>query len=378
MAKIINIGMIGAGGITHAIHIPAFQSCPEVRILAVCDNNLELAEKVAKQNRIKYVFKDYRKLLEVKEIDAVVIATPNLFHAPMATEAIEAGKHILLEKPIAMNYPEAKRLYNRAKKRGIINAVAFNYRFVPSLQYFKSLITSGKLGKIYHIRAFYLQQWPRPDIWSWRCDRSLAGTGHLGDLGSHLIDFARFLVGEFKSVTGNLTWMRKTRKDPLTGKIKKSDTDDACQFLAKFRNGATGVFEVTRYAPGRGCRTGYQYVEVNGSEGTVIYEFQSPESGKSTKGLPSPESLKICIGKENIASGKLEVIKVPASFLKVKHSERRLPARDPVWEPRYDLAHIFVHGIRTNVPVSPNFYDGMKAMQVVDAVVASEGREIFL
>ena len=359
----INIGIIGAGGIAELVHIPAFLSCPGADVAAICDCNVALAEKVGRKHYIAHVFQDYRCLLEMKDIHAVVIATPNCSHAIIATDAMRAGKHVLLEKPIAMDYGEAKRLYRTARSSGIVHMTAFNYRFMPAMQYLKSLVASGKLGRIYHFRAFYYQQWPGYG-WSWRCDRKLAGTGQLGDLGSHLIDFARFLIGEFKSVTGNLTNLMRSRRDPPSGAMRRADADDAAQFLAEFKNGATGLFEVTRFAPGRGCgRDEYQHVEINGANGTAIYELQSPES------------LRLCIGKKKLFSGKLDSVKVPARFLKVKCSKRTLPARDILHEPRFDQAHTFVHGIERGRSVSPNLFDGMKAMQVVDAVVESDRQE---
>ena len=355
----INIGLIGAGGIVEMVHIPAFLSCPGVRIAAVCDANIKLAQRVGRKNGIERAFADYRDVLDLKEIHGVVVATPNRFHAGIAMDAMRAGKHVLLEKPIAMDYREARKLYQTAKAKGIVNMAAFNYRFMPAMQYLKSLVASGKLGRIYHLRALYLQQWPGYD-WSWRCDTKLSGTGQLGDVGSHLIDFARFLVGEFKSVTGRLTNIMSRRRDQASGKMARADADDAARFLCEFVNGATGAFEVTRFAPGRGCgRDEHQRVEINGAKGTAVYELQSPES------------LRLCIGKRKLFSGRLETVGVPRRFFKVRCSRRRLPAADALLEPRFDQAHTFVHGIRTGRGVSPSFLDGMKAMQVIDAVASS-------
>lgn len=363
MAKRINIGIIGAGGIVNTIHIPGFLSCPEANILAICDMNIKSAEKTANQYNIKNVFKDYTELLRMKEIDGVAIATPNHLHAKMAIDAMNFEKHILLEKPIAMNYSEAINICNTAKKKKIITMTAFNYRFIPALRYLKSIIDSGKLGRIYHLRALYLQQWPGYN-WNWRCDKELSGTGQLGDTGSHLIDFAHFLVGDFKTVTGRLTNFINKRNSPVTGKMEKSDTDDACGFISEFENGASGLFEVTRLAAGRGCgKNEYQYLEINGSNGTAIYELQSPEM------------LKLCIGEQKIYSGEINCKKVPKEFLKVPCSTRELPAKDKLYEPRFDQAHTFIHGIKNNEKVSPDLFDGMKVMQVLDAIVKSSANK---
>ncbi len=376
MKREVTVGIIGAGGIADYVHIPGFKSCPDARIAVVCDSDIASARTLAEKHGIERVCADYREVLVDKEIDGVVIATPNAYHAHIAAEALSAGKHVLLEKPMAMNTSEAVRLYRLAEKSKLVNMVAFNYRFVPAIRYLKHLIAEGELGTIYHVRAFYLQQWPLEGNWIWRCDKSIAGTGHLGDLGSHLVDFARFLVGEFRAVFGSLTVLVPTRMDPATGKQRTCDADDAAQFIARFTNGASGVFDMTRYAPGRGCKSGYQFLEINGSRGSAIYEFQAPEEDDSPDIPHDGDSLSLCLGPKESVAGVFRRVKVPEAFLKVPFSSRALPAKLPLVEPRYDQAQTFVHGIRTGSQVSPSFYDGLRAVQVIEAVERSSATRV--
>ncbi|MEO0560878.1 MAG: Gfo/Idh/MocA family oxidoreductase [Chloroflexota bacterium] len=211
-------------------------------------------------------------MLENDEIDVFDNGGPNDTHAEPCIAAAEAGKHVFCEKPLARTAEEAKPMLDAAEKAGVKHMVAFNYRFVPAIMQVKKLIESGALGQIYHWRAVYLQGWgmdPTMET-SWRFQKDIAGSGALGDLGAHIIDLARFLVGEPKSVMGyTQNWM-PTRPDG-NGNAVKSDVDDGFVAAMEFENGALGTVEATRFARGRQNHNAF---EINAEKGSVSFNLE--------------------------------------------------------------------------------------------------------
>lgn len=227
---------------------------------------------------------DWKELMKRDDIDFVDITAPSNAHMEMALMAAEEKKNIFCEKPLAMTSVEAKQMWKAADKAGIVHQVGFNYRFVPAIQLAKKLINEGKLGEIYHFRGLYLQDWILdPDFpLVWRLDKNVAGSGSHGDINAHIIDLARYLVGDFKKVMG----MQKTfiKKRPIvesmdglsasgtgSGMMGDVTVDDASIFMTEFKNGALGTFEATRFAAGN--RNGMSF-EINGSKGSIRFYFQ--------------------------------------------------------------------------------------------------------
>nr|WP_067619747.1 Gfo/Idh/MocA family oxidoreductase [Alicyclobacillus acidiphilus] len=227
---------------------------------------------------------DWRKLLERDDIDVIDIVTPNYLHAEMAIAAAEAGKHVICEKPMAMTVEEAIRMRDAVKKNGVTGLLCHNYRFAPAVQYAKQLIASGRLGRIYHIRAQYLQDWIMDPNFPlvWRLRKEVTGSGALGDIGAHILDLARFLVGEITELTATMETFIKTRplgemSGGLEARVDGSqtgtvDVDDATAILAHFDNGALGVFEATRFAGGN--RNGNRF-EINGERGSIRWDLEN-------------------------------------------------------------------------------------------------------
>lgn len=356
----LNIGLIGCGWITENVHIPGLLLSGGAALRFACDANLEAAQHLAAVHDIPYVTQDYEDVLADKEVDAVIIATPNNLHKPITLAAIEAKKHVLCEKPIGLNLGECREMATAIEGTGLTNVVSFLYRFVPAMRYIRHLIDEGAFGEIRHFRANYLQLVPEFYL-GWRSNPELNGpTGALGDVGVHLIDFARYLVGDFRAVSGYTKTFLHERVLPATGEMIPCELDDAAGYLAEFENGATGVFEVSRLVPGRGCGLeDHQYVEVNGTKGTAVYSLQSPFS------------LEICPGQPYDAT-RLIKVKVPESFLRSAHSQREVLATAPNLGFRYDQGIEFVRAIQTgDQNTLPDIVDGLKAQAVVDAVLQS-------
>src|SRR6185503_10501623 len=215
----IGVAIVGCGGIALQNHLPGLALCPNTRVTALCDNDPGTLQRAVQQTGIKVSATNYGEIVTRDDVQAVIIATPNVTHAPIALAAINAGKHVLCEKPIAMNHAEALQMYRAAEAKGVRHMTAFTYRFVPAMRYMAHLVKSGALGQPFHFRSCRLQDWGRRSL-GWRQVKKLAGTGELGDMLSHRIDFSQMLFGRMDRLVANL----KRFFDDRAG--QPSDLDD--------------------------------------------------------------------------------------------------------------------------------------------------------
>jgi predicted dehydrogenase len=348
--KQIGIGIIGCGGIVLQNHLPGLALCPEAKLVALCDTNPAVLHHASQQTGVTAAHANYLDLLKQPGVDAVIIATPNFTHAPIALAAIAAGKHVLCEKPIAMNFAEAKAMLDAAEKAGVRHMTAFTYRFVPAMHYMSHLVKTGFIGQPYHFRSCRLQDWGTRAV-GWRQVAKLAGTGELGDMLSHRIDYAHLLVGPIKRLVAD------TRRFLDVRDGQPSDLEDWVTILAEFSNSpATGVLESSKVATGRGEGARSQdYCELNGSEGTLVFQLERP--------------LELQITKRGESS--LRTVPVPKEFLKWPGSSRDPHAGDPAFVFRYDQDVEFIQAIVQQRPCVPSFKEGAQAQAVMDAAVLS-------
>jgi predicted dehydrogenase len=282
MSKPLNVGLIGCGfmGRTHSNayrKVYNFFRTPLRPVLkAICDVNADKAKTFADTWGYESVETDWRKLLDRKDIELVDICVPNNMHKEIAIAAAKAGKMIICEKPLALSVAEGQEMVAAVEKAGVPNLVSFNYRRVPAVTLAKNLIDQGRLGRIFHYRAVFLQDWtisadlPQGGDALWRLDVKAAGSGVTGDLLAHCIDTAIWLNGPIKSVTAMTETFIKERKHTQTGKVEAVGIDDACAFLARFANGSLAVFESTRYA--RGHKALYTF-EINGEKASIAWDL---------------------------------------------------------------------------------------------------------
>lgn len=272
----IRMGVIGLGGISRS-HIKGIQKNPDGELVAVCD----VIEKSLKDKGDEYGideshrFKDHLELLQCADVDAVAICTPNQSHYRIAKDAIKYRKPFLLEKPVAINYQQSLELKNLANQDNIPNMIAFSYRFKAAARYAKWMIGQGYLGRIFHLYAQYFQSWAMNGNIpiNWRFLKEYSGSGALADLGSHMIDLARFFVGDFEKVFGHAgTFINQRRIAKDADAYGEVDVDDFCHFMAELEGGIIGNFSITRDAYGRG---NYQRVEVYGSKGGLAYTLDA-------------------------------------------------------------------------------------------------------
>ncbi len=282
MSKPLNIGMIGYGfmGRAHSnayIKVPHFFDLEYRPVLkACCARNEEKIKEFAAKWGYESYETDWRRLIQRDDIDAVDICVPNNLHREIAIAAAEAGKMVLCEKPLAMDTAEGEEMVQAVEEAGVANMVWYNYRRVPAVTLSKQLLDEGRLGRVFHYRAQFLQDWtisadlPQGGTALWRLDAKAAGSGVTGDLLAHCIDTALWLNGPITSVCAMTETFVKQRKHQLTGEVEPVQIDDACAFLCRFANGSLGLFESTRYA--RGHKALYTY-EVNGEHASLRWDL---------------------------------------------------------------------------------------------------------
>jgi len=367
--KILNIGLIGGGfmGRTHSngyLRVPNF--FPKLAytpvLKAVCFRNETKAKAFAEQWGYESFETDWRKLIARPDIDAVDICTPNDTHAEIAIAAAAAGKMILCEKPLARDLAESQGMVDAIEKAGVKNTVWYNYRRLPAVTLAKQIIDSGKLGKIFHYRANFLQDWtinenlPQGGEGLWRMDAAVAGSGVLGDLLSHCIDTAMWLNGGIKDVSAMTETFVKERMHQLSGKVEAVKIDDACSFLCHFNNGSLGLFESTRYA--RGHKALYTF-EINGANASIRWDLHD---------LNKLEFY------DNADESKLK------GWRTIHITDGDHPYMDKWWVPGLSIGyeHSFVHqvadflkSIETGAPCSPTFKEALDTQKVCHAVAES-------
>ncbi|MGQ9478247.1 MAG: Gfo/Idh/MocA family protein, partial [Candidatus Bipolaricaulia bacterium] len=301
---------------------------------------------------------DWRELIAEPEIDLVDIAAPNELHAPIALAAAEAGKAVFCEKPLARDLNEAREMLCAVERANVPHMVCFNYRFLPAVRLARRLIDEGAIGKIRQFRALYLQDWLKAPGFPllWRMQKERAGSGALGDIAVHAVDMARFLVGELAEVVGLTETFIKERPLPEGTGMGKVTVDDAAAFLGRFTNGAIGVFEATRLAPGR---RNFIHVEVNGERGSLFWNAEELNS--------------LWLYSEDEPSHT-------RGFRRIIATDPDHPYAKAWWPPGHLLGyeHSFVHAIvelleaiAVGRPPSPSFLDGVQAQAVLDAVLRS-------
>jgi len=369
LKKELRIGVVGCGfmGRTHSNgynridnFFPALAYTPVLK--AVCARNESKAKAFAEQWGYESFETDWKKLVAREDIDAVDICTPNDTHAEIAIAVAEAGKMVLCEKPLARSLAESQQMVDAVEKAGVANTVWYNYRRIPAVTLAKQIVASGKLGKIYHYRANFLQDWtinanlPQGGEGLWRMDAGVAGSGVTGDLLAHCIDTAMWLNGAITDVSAVTETFVKERMHQLTGKVEKVGIDDACIFHCHFENGSLGLFESTRYA--RGHKALYTF-EINGANASIRWDLHD---------LNRLEYYDYA--DEGIVRG----------WRSIHVTDGDQPYMDKWWVPGLGIGyeHSFVHqvadflkSLETGEPCNPTFKDALETQKVCEAVIDS-------
>lgn len=380
MSRALNVAMIGGGfmGKAHAAAYAAmpmfFWPAPAIPVRKVV---VDITDALAEEGRARFGFEaassDWRKTIARSDIDVVDIVTPNNTHAEIAIAAAEAGKHIICEKPLARSGDEAKTMWDAVKKAGVINMVAFNYRRTPAVALARKYIEEGRIGTILNFRGTYLQDWSAdPDSpLSWRFQKKIAGSGSIGDIGTHVVDIARYLVGEIAEVSALVRTYHKTRPvqkgglDKLgaaeknaTAERAEVDVDDEVVTLLKFADRAIGSLEATRNAYGR---NNFLTFEIHGTRGSIAFNYERRDE-LQVMFADDPADAR---GFRTVYSGPAHPYGSglwPIPALGIGYTETKIVEC-------YDFFSAIVSGKQP----SPSFEDGYRTERVADALSESGG-----
>ena len=367
--KELRIGLIGCGfmGRTHSNgykrvgdFFPSLAYRPALK--AVCSRSEKTVQSFARQWGYESFETDWKKLVTRNDIDAVDICTPNDTHEQIAVAAAEAGKMVLCEKPLSRTLAEGTRMVEAVKKAKVPNTVWYNYRRLPAVTLAKQIVDSGKLGKIFHYRANFLQDWtisadlPQGGTGLWRMDVDAAGSGVTGDLLAHCIDTAMWLNGAITDVSAVTETFVKQRLHQLTGKVQPVGIDDACIFHCHFENRSLGLFESTRYA--RGHKALYTF-EINGEHASIRWDLHDLNRLEYFDHRD-----------ESIVRG----------WRSIHVTDGDQPYMDKWWVPGLGIGyeHSFIHqvadflqSLEQGKPCHPTFEDALQTQKVCEAVLAS-------
>jgi predicted dehydrogenase len=366
--KTLNIGMVGYGFMARA-HSNAwanvshfFDTGYRPVLKAVAARSADKVKAFADMWGYERVESDWRKLIEAPDIDAIDICVPNDLHAEIAIAAAKAGKMVLTEKPLARTAKEGKPMVDAVEKAGVPNMVWYNYRRIPAVSLVKQLVDKRRIGKVFHYRAKFLQDWTiNPDVpqggtATWRLDVDAAGSGVTGDLIAHCVDTAMWINGGISSLTAMTETFVKERKHAVTGKLQPVGIDDAAAVLTRFANGSLGTFESTRYA--RGHKAAYT-LEINGEHGSFAWDLHDMNrlaffDHKTEGALRGWTSILVTDG-EHPYLGKWWV---PGLIIGYEHSFTHQVAD-------------FLEGLKRKKNAAPTFREALETNRVCDAIIAS-------
>jgi predicted dehydrogenase len=367
MSNKLRIGVIGTSWWADMVHLPVFKADARVEIVAICGRNKERAQEMADKYGIPNVFTDYRNMLgtnhlsannlkvnkiAVNNLSAVVIATPDDEHCRMTMAALDAGLHVLCEKPLALNAKDAKAMYDKAEAKRLKHMTYFTWRWMPHYRYMRELIDGGVLGRIFHCEFTFLMGGGRNKAYQWRFDPKRAN-GVVGDSGSHMFDLARYLVGDVAKVNAHLA--SHVEREGLD-----RSANDSAMILAEFASGAQGIFQLSSVA-----RVDDPFLEqkvtLHGEAGSLVAELR----------MGSTLKLQFAKGDEGFQS-----VTIPAHYLQgVDITQPFITQSVPMFMQQNIGNRLFVEAILEDKPVTPSFYEGWKAQQLIDATLASHEKK---
>jgi predicted dehydrogenase len=365
----LGVGMLGYAFMGKA-HTNGYKKMPYIfwpppavpDLVSICGSNKDAVAVAARRFGFEKYTTVWQELIDDPHVQLLDNSAPNHLHAEPCIAAVQKGKHVLCEKPLARTATEAKTMWNAAERAGVKHMCNFNYRLVPALCLARQLITNGRLGRIFHFRAQYLQEWivdPQfPKVW--RMDKKVAGSGALGDF-SHIVDLARWLCGEPELVSAITTTFVEQRPSPLDHQsMDKVEVDDAFEAVVRYRNGAIGFLEGSRFCPGR---KNYETVEINAEKGSIHFN------------LENMNYLNVYFrdDDDNLSAGFHAINVTESSHPYMKHW---WPHGHIIgWENTFvHMAYHMCNAILNDIPLAPEvatFEDGYKAAVICDAILES-------
>lgn len=359
----IRVGAVGPGWWTETMYVPAVASHPNAELTAICGRNRERTQRFADAHGIEHVFTDPDEMFASGTIDAVIISTVNKTHHPLTMAALDAGIHVLCEKPLAMNADEADEMAARARDTGLVCHVPFTYRFMPIFQYAKRLLDESFVDRPYLLNLRYFTGFARDGEYAWRFDRDEAGAGVIGDLGSHWIDMARWMLGEVSAVSCVLS--HHVERAPHPDGREYDVTDDGASIVLEFESGAQGVVVVSAVCHEDGPFGQSHHLDLHGSGGT-IYATNDWKEHQEVRGGRAGEPI--------------ETMRIPDDIWLGARSDTVHNTYRDVYRGQDVLTRGWLSAIRDGVTTEPGFDDGAAVQRIIDACLrsAAEGRRVEL
>ncbi|MCY3916885.1 MAG: Gfo/Idh/MocA family oxidoreductase [Chloroflexi bacterium] len=356
----VSVGVVGASWWADAMHLPALASHKGARTLAICGRNRDNARKMAQTWEIPQVYTDYREMLDRADLDAIIIATPNSSHYPISMKALENNLHVLCEKPIALTYAQAREMAETAVARRLKTHVPFTYSFMPTARYLKELIDGGYLGAPYHLNMRYYTGFARAGDYLWRFDRGIAGSGIIGDLGSHFLYLAEWLYGEIKAITCRLGFT--VPRPPLDPAGNAYDVlDDSCMLTLEFCNGAYGMIHCTALCYEDTPFGQTHHMEFHGAGGT-LYSCTDWDKIQQVKGA-------------RVGEGMIRELPIPEHIWGNARRDTVHNTYRDMFRSEDFMIRAFINGILNDTELTPNFRHGARIQRLLSAAVKSHETE---
>lgn len=357
----IPVGLIGTSGWAEGMFLSALKDHPQGKIVAICGRNQAHTQEVADRWNIPHVFTDYNALIDSGLVQAVIVSTPNNSHFPIAIKALEAGLHIICEKPLGLNYAEAERMAEVATKQNIINLVPYTWSFMPTARYIKELIDTGYIGKPYHLNLRWYANFGLGSAYQWRYDKAVAGSGVIGDLGSHFLHLAYWFFGKISHINCQLGFMGQRPVLDPEGKPYEV-ADDTALATFTYENGAQGVIHLSAMAlQSPAPLTTTHEMEFHGSEGTLRF-YTDFDQLQRVSGVRTGED-------------GLHELPVPDHFWGGARRDSVFATMGDVFSQQDVMTRQFISGIVSNTHIKPDFNDGAYIQRIVDAAVKSHAEQ---
>ncbi len=357
----IRVGAVGPGWWTETMYVPAVAAHPDADFVAVCGRDRDRTQRFADAQGIEHVFTDPEEMYRSGLIDGVIISTINRTHHPLTMAALAAGVHVLCEKPLAMNAAEADEMAAVARAAGLTCLVPFTYRYMPVFQYAKRLLDEGFLGRPYHLNLRYYTGFARDGEYAWRFDRDEAGSGIIGDLGSHWIDMARWLLGEITAVTCVLS--HHVERGPRPDGQPYDVTDDGASIIVEFESGAQGMIVTSAVAYEDGPFGQTHHLDLHGSGGT-LFAYNDWKTRQEVRGARDGD--------------EIVPMPIPDDIWNGARSDTVHNTYRDVFRGQDVLTRGWISAIRDGRPAEPGFDDGAAVQRILDAclVSAAKGRRV--
>lgn len=363
----VRLGIVGAGWWPNTMYMPALVNFSDVEVVAACDVQRPLAQAMAEKYDIPEVFTDYRQLIDSGLCEALVVATSNDTHHPIVMAALNAGLHVLCEKPLAVNSTEASEMALTAQEKGLITSMPFTYRHMPSTRYLKHLIDTGYLGRLYHMQMRYYAGFAREGGgYLWRFDKKHGGSGALADIGSHFLHLAEWLCGEIEAVCAQLSvYIDRAPTDPQGQPYEQAD--DSAMVMLRFKGGAQGLVHASAVAYER---TYEPIFEREGYSFDQVHEFDFHGSKGTLRQVIDWDSRQTITG-DRPGDGPERVLDIPDEFWQGARRDVVLETWQDVFRKEGRMIHEFIEAVKTGQPALPSFVEGARTQQLLDAAILS-------